>query len=530
MSSIGGHVPGKAPVLSCRHCGLLTPLPECPECGRRTEDPGVAPPAEVRPLGDPLRRFVREVLREEGLPVDVVPEDEPLWVNRAPEFDVMEEIVSTRPVLAVRYDPGDGRWSVVLKEEGAVRLWEEGGPTVEVDEGAARAVSEGRNLFAPGVVAHDELEPGSWIVVTHRDVPVAFGTVVEDAEEAVRRGRGMVVRIKGTVEDPRRREIEYDPRDLAEVHEDHLEGRIEEAVGFLRDVLDDVGKAFVSVSGGKDSAVAALVASEAGVEDAFYADTGMEFPCTVEAVERLADSLGLNLEVAEVGEDVIPSLSDTLLPPSRDNRWCTLVAKLKPVRDYVASTGKSWTVVGVRRFESEARSKRGPVWRSSEVPGQTNVAPVFRMSSLEVWLTVEAEGLPVSDAYMWGVNRVGCFMCPAGKIGEYLWVSRFVPRLWRGWEELLEDYARRHGLPEDWLDLHVWRWLRPEGEVERLASREALRWGEKVLSRWMGRDPEEAALAFAESECPGCGYCEEPGSRPCPVLERSLRRVLGGGS
>jgi len=529
VGSIGGHVPGKAPVLACRRCGLLTPLPKCPECGAETEDPGVAPPAEVRPLGEPLRRFVREVLRREGIPKDVVPRDEPLWVNRAPEFDVLEEVVSVRPVLALRYDAAVGRWGVVLKEEGAVRLWEEGGASVEVDEGAAAAVSEGKNLFAPGVVAHDDLEPGSWVVVTHRDTPVAFGTVVEGAEEALRRGRGMVVRVKGSVEDPEPRRLRYDLEGLADVHSDYLEGRIRGAVDFLRDVVD-VESAFVSVSGGKDSAVAALVASEAGVVDAFYADTGMEFPSTVEAVEGTADALGLDLEVKETGEDVIPSLSERLLPPSRDNRWCTLVAKLKPVRDYVRSAGKSYTVVGVRRFESEARSRRGRVWRSSEVPGQVNVAPVFDFSSLEVWMVLALEGLPVNEAYEWGVNRVGCFMCPAGKIGEYEWVSRFVPSMWRGWVELLEDYSRRHDLPEDWLRLHVWRWLRPEGEIERLASEESLRWGERVLSRWSGVDPEEAALEFARSECPGCGYCGRPGEEPCPVLERSLRRVFEGGA
>jgi lipid II:glycine glycyltransferase (peptidoglycan interpeptide bridge formation enzyme) len=57
----------------------------------------------------------------------------------------------------------------------------------------------------------------------------------------------------------------------------------------------------------------------------------------------------------------------------------------------------------------------------------------------------------------------------------------------------------------------------------------ARRWGERVLSRWLGRRPREAAREFRERGCPGCPYCSAVGDGECVVLRESLRRVSGRG-
>ncbi len=524
-SGTGVPVP-EAEVRVCLECELVTPLERCPECGGRTRSVGATPPAEVRPVGRPYLRFLWEVLESEGLPRGLLSRRELLLVNRAPELDLMDEVVGPEPILAVRYDLREGRWVVVLKEEGARRLYELGGACVEVDRGAAEAVREGRNLFAPGVVAADDVGPGDWVVVEHGGRPVAFGRAVMSGEEMVRRSRGLAVRTRGSVEgEPRR--LGRDFRRVAGAHEEYLEGRLERSVEVVRERVD--GPAFVSFSGGKDSLVTAVVGSEAGVGRAVFVDTGMELPETLEAVERASGLV--DVEVLECGEGVFYRVSEALLPPSRDNRWCTLVGKLAPLIRYVRSEfgGRFYTLVGVRRYESEARAGRGRVWESEAVPGQVNVAPIFDWSSLEVWLFLYAWGLPYNELYEHGFDRVGCFMCPASKVGDFELVRRVHGRLWREWVEFLESYRRRHGLPEDWLRYHVWRWLRPEGEIRRVASEGALRWGERVLSRWLGRRPREAAREFRERGCPGCPYCSAVGDGECVVLRESLRRVSGRG-
>ena len=522
-SGTGVPVP-EAEVRVCLECELVTPLERCPECGGEARPAGATPPAEVRPVGEEYLRFLREVLESEGLPRGLLSRRELLLVNRAPELDLMDEVIGPEPIVSVRYDLREGEWTVVLKEEGARRLYELGGACVEVDRGAAEAVRDGKNLFAPGVVAADDVEPGDWVVIEHGGRPVAFGRAVMSGEEMVRRSRGMAVQTRGSVEgEPRR--LSRDFRQVAEAHEEYLEERLERSVEIAREHVD--GPAFVSFSGGKDSLVTAVVAAEAGVERAVFVDTGMELPETLEAVRR-ASSL-VDVEELECGEDVFYRVSEALLPPSKDNRWCTLVGKLAPLMRYARSEfgRRFYTLVGVRRYESGTRAERGRVWESDAVPGQVNVAPIFDWSSLDVWLFLHAWDLPYNELYEHGFDRIGCYMCPASKVGDFELVRRVHGRLWRRWEELLESYRRRHGLPEDWLRYHVWRWLRPEGEIRRVASEEALRWGERVMSRWLDRRPREAAREFKSEGCPGCPYCSAAGSGECVVLRETLRKLEG---
>ncbi|WP_456483222.1 phosphoadenosine phosphosulfate reductase domain-containing protein [Methanopyrus kandleri] len=520
-------LPGKAPAYVCRECELVTPLRRCPECGEGTDPLRVTPPAELRPVGPGYLEFIREVLVEEGLPADLVRDDELLLANRAPDLDYLDEIVAAEPVLALRYDLREDRWTIVLKPEGARRLHELGGKSIEVDRGAAEAVREGKNLFAPGVTSADDVEPGEWVVIEHGDRPVAFGRARMSGDEMIRRNRGLAVEVRGAVEGSPTYFRDRDFEDVARAHEEYVSERLEEAVEFTRKNVSP-SRTFASFSGGKDSLVTLVVAAEAGVERALFVDTGMELPETVEAADRAAEAVGVDVEIVEGDPEMFHRVTEALLPPSRDNRWCTLAAKLAPVTRYVRSEfGRGcYTLVGVRRYESETRSERGRVWDSDAVPGQVNVAPIFDWSSLDVWLCVYSEDLPYNPLYDEGFGRIGCYMCPASKVGDFRLSERVHPELWEEWMETLERYRERHGLSRDWLRYHVWRWLRPEGEIRKVVSEESLRWGERVLGRWREVPPEEAARGFRR-ECPGCGYCGAVGSNRCEILEVSLRRVFG---
>ena len=67
----------------------------------------------------------------------------------------------------------------------------------------------------------------------------------------------------------------------------HLKNLERQAIRTIRAHLDDRPCANVSFSGGKDSTAVLALAKKAGVTDAFFIDTGLEFPETVDFVRAM---------------------------------------------------------------------------------------------------------------------------------------------------------------------------------------------------------------------------------------------------
>ncbi len=65
----------------------------------------------------------------------------------------------------------------------------------------------------------------------------------------------------------------------------HLKNLERNAVRSIKQHMYDCPVANVSFSGGKDSTAVLLLARKAGVNDAFFLDTGIEFPETIEFVQ-----------------------------------------------------------------------------------------------------------------------------------------------------------------------------------------------------------------------------------------------------
>jgi 3'-phosphoadenosine 5'-phosphosulfate sulfotransferase (PAPS reductase)/FAD synthetase len=155
----------------------------------------------------------------------------------------------------------------------------------------------------------------------------------------------------------------------------------------------------LSISGGKDSAAAALHMEELGLEvhARIYMDTGWEHHDTYVHLDLLERRLGpitrLRVDVpilpgyeAEVAKleamlGISPSAMVRLCVwkgyfPGQGTRWCTQVLKHVPAaRWYAAQADDVESVVGVRRAESLARS-RLPDRESME---RVEVPPVVRL-------------------------------------------------------------------------------------------------------------------------------------------------------
>ena len=150
---------------------------------------------------------------------------------------------------------------------------------------------------------------------------------------------------------------------LIKANKEYLQNKREEAVSFLRKILEKHkitrNRIFVSFSGGKDSLVSLLISLRTfGRIPILFNDTGLELPETVEYVEDIAKEYNLELIKAEAGDAFFRALK-VFGPPARDYRWCCKIIKLAPIREAIRKRfgeGLVLSIVGQRRYESLARA------------------------------------------------------------------------------------------------------------------------------------------------------------------------------
>ncbi|MEM1545288.1 MAG: phosphoadenosine phosphosulfate reductase family protein [Candidatus Methanomethylicia archaeon] len=280
----------------------------------------------------------------------------------------------------------------------------------------------------------------------------------------------------------------------------------------------------VSYSGGKDSLVSLhLTVSTVGGVQVLFNDTGIELPETVSNVYRVTDSMGLNLVVASAGDAFWRSFS-VFGPPGRDYRWCCKICKLIPA---ARTALKHWpnealNILGQRSFESIERSKNPPVWRNEWVPNLICTSPIYRWSSLAVWLYIHFKRLDVNKLYFKGFDRIGCFLCPASRLSEFKHVEETYPELWSKWRSLLSNWARKLGYSEEWVDFGLWRWLSNTSPKIKIARKVKIRiqdWNSSLL-KWLNPVILEFKLGVDEAYV-------KLGSRIDPSLVLKQHRILG---
>ncbi len=180
----------------------------------------------------------------------------------------------------------------------------------------------------------------------------------------------------------------------------------------------------VAFSGGKDSAVLLDLVKKALPIDRFvviFGDTGMEFPDTYKAVDvtkKQCEEDGTPFYVAR--SHLKPEESWKMFgPPARVLRWCCSVHKSTPQTLKMREiTGKDNYIgmdfVGVRAYESLARSKYDYENFGKKQKGQYSFNPILEWTSAEVWLYIFNNNIYVNEAYKKGNSRAGCLFCPMG--------------------------------------------------------------------------------------------------------------------
>ncbi|OPX70744.1 MAG: putative cysteine desulfurase 2 [Methanoregulaceae archaeon PtaB.Bin108] len=231
----------------------------------------------------------------------------------------------------------------------------------------------------------------------------------------------------------------------------HLKNLERNAIRAIRQHIKDRPRVNVSFSGGKDSTAVLALARKAGVSEAFFIDTGIEFPETVAFVEAQG------VEIVRRGGDFWAAVRKAG-PPAKDRRWCCKLLKLNPLKLHLAETGPCVTIQGNRWYESWNRADLDITSQNPANPLQLNISPIRNWRALEVYLYLWWQHIPFNLLYELGLERIGCYLCPAMLESESMQLETIHPEYATRWNEFLREWADSRGLPPEYYRWGLWRW------------------------------------------------------------------------
>ncbi len=244
----------------------------------------------------------------------------------------------------------------------------------------------------------------------------------------------------------------------------HLKNLERNAVRTIRRHTREESRVNVSFSGGKDSTAVLELARRAGIDSAYFIDTGMEFSETLAFVQETGIQSVLKPDT-DFWEDL-----RSFGPPRKDDRWCCERLKLMPVKQWLGEEGRCMTIQGNRRYESFSRAELPEISKNPYNMRQTNLSPILNWRALDVFLYIWWRNLPCNPLYAEGFERVGCWMCPAMLESEFDLVRTLHPDLYHRWMVFLEEWARRNGVPKDHIRCGIWRWKQLPPKMKELLS------------------------------------------------------------
>ncbi len=477
---MGAIILGKMHLRWCDQCNV--PVLEqrtCSICRAETRPVKLTPPGDARPAFESDIERIRALVDSQfgdGCGRLVIPEGALALLNKAPDIDRMDEVIVDGVVVGtVRFAIASGERFLLRPESAeaisrsATKSW------VVIDPVAADAVrNKSASTLAVGVL---ECDPGirsgdEVIVVDGARNAVSVGVSKMDASDMMQHKRGTAVKTRWTVMEPKG--IEGRPATWAQstaCNKETLDRRTREAVDFINKTVKDSDlPVAVSYSGGKDSLATLLLVLDAGIRpDMIFVDTGLEFEETKKNVMETASELGLNLIMESAGDAFWRNVG-RFGPPAKDYRWCCKTCKLGPATQLIQKhyPGGVLSFIGQRAYESQQRAEKGRIWRNPWTPNQLAASPIQKWSALHVWLYLFRKGARYNPLYEKGLERIGCFMCPATDLAELRKVRELNADYAR-WQETLVQHAGRTRKPRQWLEYDLWRWKRlPKSVLDEL--------------------------------------------------------------
>ena len=203
-----------------------------------------------------------------------------------------------------------------------------------------------------------------------------------------------------------------------------------------------IDKFIASFSGGKDSQVVLDLCTRAIPSTEFeviYSDTGYELPPSLDLYQQVQDHYhkrfpDLKFSLTCNHESVL-NYWDKIGTPSDTHRWCCSVMKTAPLYRSLKIEGtnkqaKVLTFEGVRAEESTRRANYNRIGKGVKHDNVINASPILNWSSVETFLYLWRQNLPINPAYRNGMTRVGCLICPfSSKWNDMVSGKRYKKRL-----------------------------------------------------------------------------------------------------
>ena len=428
--------PVKKVLYWCTHCNVPLLARSC-ACGRDGEELPLLQPYDLRPALRADAALIRDLVSDRFGDVTI---PTILLLNKTGGMDRNDLVIANGARFGwLVFDPVDRQYRFDIAPESlswVVPMVTKG--IVDLSTAADPATLAGRRLGGKKVEVVTD-EPEGTVIVKYRQ---RYGTGVL---------RDGTIRVKEL--SPYEAKTFENPDWQEAVHQNrlHLKNLERFAVRTIKQHMHDRPTVNVSFSGGKDSTATLALARRAGVTEAFFIDTGLEFPETVDFVKAQG------IEVIDSGGDFWASVSKAG-PPGKDNRWCCKSLKLHPLKRYLAKTGPCVTVQGNRWYESWNRAGLEETSQNPNNPLQLNISPIRNWRAIEVFFYLWWRKIAFNSLYEEGFERLGCYLCPAMLEAEGELIKKTHPDYEARWQNFLAAWAAQKGLPEEYATWGLWRW------------------------------------------------------------------------
>ncbi|WXG43622.1 MAG: phosphoadenosine phosphosulfate reductase family protein [Promethearchaeati archaeon SRVP18_Atabeyarchaeia-1] len=476
--------PIRAPLYWCHNCNVpIVDAGICSACDERGEELRLYPPADVRPAFRNDLEFIRSVVRSQyGKAAEkVIPLNKIVLLNKTPAIDHLDDIiVDGHSIGSIGFDPFRMKWLFRPRAEGAKRIGDSADKRfVKVNSGARRYVRRERDIFSSNIAeVGPEVSKGDYVLIySNTGDIIGVGKVMKDMREGE---SAVAVRVSSHVAgssgvEAGHEQVSSSPHEggqdwqqVISCNEETLNRREQKAKRFIVRAAarkSDLPKA-ISFSGGKDSLSMLLLSGDIVNGPVVFIDTGLELPETIEHTHEIVPKLGFEL-VEEKAGDIFWESLDVFGPPSRDYRWCCKTSKLSPIVKLTKERFPRGCLmfVGQRRYESLTRARRPDIWINPWIPVNVEASPINDWTALHVWLYLMRKKVTPNPLYFEGMDRIGCWLCPACEMAEFKIVENKHPDLWGRWNSFLRNWSKKIGYDERWVTHGLWRWRKYPGNM-----------------------------------------------------------------
>jgi len=230
----------------------------------------------------------------------------------------------------------------------------------------------------------------------------------------------------------------------------------------------------LGISGGKDSAALAIYIKENHPEihekiEYFFTDTGAELEEVYDFLAKLEAYLGkeiIRLSSGKLFEHWLKLHNGYL--PSPQQRWCTLMMKIKPFEAFVGNDPVI-TYVGIRADEN----REGYISKKETIKAVFPFVEDGLVRDDIFQMLEDTVGIP--EYYKWR-SRSGCYFCFFQRQNEWLGLKRNHPALFEKAKEFENKIRTKFDWKEGEVEFggHGYTW-NSQGSIDELVERAELR-------------------------------------------------------